>query len=185
MFLYSLEIYTYEIFDCGEMIVYFCFSFHFLFVFVELPPGAIIAISMISALSFIIIGGALLHYACKSCDRRIEETAPPRSRSTPMVVMMVHSSRAARNGNGYMRNNQRYDALPFTICSRTSIASTATTPMSSPVSQNGTICEELEVLSGAPPSYEIVLRHPDAFAQMFQSDSLAPPPSYNRCISQK
>ncbi|XP_041454318.1 deleted in malignant brain tumors 1 protein-like [Lytechinus variegatus] len=154
----------------------------------QLPPGAIIAISMISAFSFIIIGGALLHYACKSCDRRIEETSSPRTRSTPMVVMMVHSaSRSGRSSNGFPHNSRRYDALPFTICSRTSIGSSTTSPVSSPVSQNGTICEELEALSGGPPSYEIVLRHPDAFAQMLQSaeNIVPPPPSYNRCISQQ
>nr|XP_054762565.1 deleted in malignant brain tumors 1 protein-like [Lytechinus pictus] len=154
----------------------------------QLPPGAIIAISMISAFSFIIIGGALLHYACKSCDRRIEETSSPRTRSTPMVVMMVHSaSRSGRSSNGFPHNSRRYDALPFTICSRTSIGSSTTSPVSSPVSPNGTICEELEALSGGPPSYEIVLRHPDAFAQMLQSaeNIVPPPPSYNRCISQQ
>lgn len=143
---------------------------------------------MISAFSFIIIGGALLHYACKSCDRRIEETSSPRARPTPMVVMMVHSaSRSGRSSNGFPHNTRRYDALPFTICSRTSIGSSTTSPVSSPVSQNGTICEELEALSGGPPSYEIVLRHPDAFAQMLQSaeNIVPPPPSYNRCISQQ
>ncbi|XP_071503652.1 scavenger receptor cysteine-rich domain-containing group B protein-like isoform X1 [Diadema antillarum] len=151
----------------------------------QLPPGAIIAISLISAFSFIIIGGALLHYACKSCDRRFEETASSPPRSTPMVVMMVHSSRARPTSGGFSQS-RRYDALPFTICSRTSIASSTTSPVSSPVSQDGTICEELEALSGGggPPSYEIVLRHPDAFAQMLQSEHLAPPPSYNSVSQQ-